>query len=157
MRRRVEVELPARRPGTVRVFEVAGRHLVEPTGAPEAVTVVHAGSVALVDMRPRTLFVEVPLRPPPGANQCLLRVGFRARVVDAATVARVRLTNLFPDLDAFINQSPRLRWLVTGTSLDRLDEAYFRIHQRLIAQCHASPPEVPGMQIRLVSVHVTVV
>jgi hypothetical protein len=45
---------------------------------------------------------------------------------------------------------------VTDTSLQHLDEAYFRIHQRLLAQCHANPPDVPGMQIRLVSVHVTI-
>ncbi|MCG5469188.1 hypothetical protein LADH09A_003096 [Micromonospora sp. LAH09] len=157
LRRRDEADLPTRRPGTVRVFEVAGRHIVEePGAASDAAVLLQAGSVAVVDLRPRTLVVEVLLRPPVGANRCLLRVGFRARVVDAATVARLRVTSLFPELDAFINQSQRLRWLVTDTSLEHLDEAYFRIHQRLLAQCHAHPPDVPGMQIRLVSVHVTI-
>ena len=157
-RRRAEADLPRRPSGTLRVFESDGYHTVETDGPlrPRDANVVNASSVVLVDMRPRTLNIEVDLKPPAGANRCVLKVGFRCRVTDPIVVARMRMTNLFPELDAWLGQNQRLRWLAAERNLDRVDEAYLLINQRIHAQFRTNPPQVPGVQVRLVSVRVAV-
>jgi hypothetical protein len=151
VRRRPESDLPGRPPGTLRVYEVDGRHVAE-SGPP----VIRARSVALVDLRPRTLSIDVDLRPPPGARSCVLRVGFRCQVTDPELVASCHLDSLFPELDSWLGQNQRLRWLAAEGNLDRLDDTYLLINQRILAQYRTMPPEVPGVGIRLVSVRVTV-
>jgi hypothetical protein len=151
VRRRAEDDLPKSPPGTLRVFEVSGEHV--PESAPHA---IRARSVALVDMRPRTLTVEVDLRPPAGARSCVLHVGFHCRVTDPVVVASRHTANLFPELDSWLGQNQRLRWLAAEGNLDRLDDTYLMINQRILAQFRTMPPKVPGVSIRLVSVRVTV-
>ncbi len=157
-RRREESDLPRRPAGTLRVFEFDGRHVVEAGRPmnPRDPYLVNASRVVLVDMRPRTLNIEVDLKPPPGSASCVLRVAFRCRVVDPARVAGLRMTNVFPDLDAWLGQNQRLRWLAAARHLDRVDEAYLLIDQRIHAQFRTCPPKLPGMQVRLVSVRVGV-
>jgi hypothetical protein len=157
-RTRAEADLPRRPAGTLRVFESDGYHVVEADGPlrPRDPHVVKASSVALVDMRPRTLNVEIDLKPPSGASNCVLKVGFRCRVTDPVLVAKMRMTNLFPELDAWLAQNQRLRWLAAERNLDRIDEAYLLINQRIHAQFRTNPPEVPGVAVRLVSVRVAV-
>jgi hypothetical protein len=157
-RHRPESDLPRRPPGTLRVFESRGYHVIEAEGPlrPRDPHLVNASSVALVDMRPRTLNIEIDLKPPRGATSCVLKVGFRCRVTDPIVVTRMRMTNLFPELDSWLAQSQRLRWLAAERNLDRIDEAYLLINQRIHAQFRTNPPEVPGMQVRLVSVRVAV-
>jgi hypothetical protein len=151
LRRRPEQDLPSRVPGTIRVYEVRGRHVPE-----SEAHAVRARSVAVIDMRPRMLNIDVDLRPPAGASSCVLRVGFRCQVTDSLTVAATHTANLFPELDGWLGQNQRLRWLAAESNLDRLDDTYLMINQRILAQFRTMPPHVPGMDIRLVSVRVRV-
>jgi hypothetical protein len=157
LRHRPVSELPHRPPGTMRVYEVHGRHILEP-GNTFAMDwrAAQARSVALVDMRPRTLNVEIDLKPPSGARACTLRVGFRCSVTDPILVASRHTANLFPELDGWLGQNQRIRYLAAESNLDRLDDTYLMINQRILAQFQTMPPEVPGVSIRLTSVRVTV-
>jgi hypothetical protein len=142
-------ELPSARPGVVFVFTVRGEQILRQGDGPLRMDeryLVNATVVTLVDIRPRTLTVEILLEPPEDkAPALLLTAGFRCRVTDPAIVAQLGFWSVFPDLDAYLRANLR-----PGGTADE-------IQQRLLARFAICPPEIIGMQIRPVSVRLSIV
>lgn len=140
--------LPEPPAGMVLVFQVRGEHhLWTGQGALrwEDRHLARANAVAVVDMRPRVLAVEIDLESPKLDELLTLRVSFRCQVVDAVAVARMGLCNIFPELDGYVRMALRQ---VPSPEL---------ISSRLLAQLAVSPPEMIGMHIRPISVQLSVV
>ena len=144
--------LPPHGPGTVRVFAVKGRYLPEPGPAKMRA----ATSVSIVDITPRMIQVSIEMQPPPGAIACHIRVSFRCRVIEPATVAQLHLHDLQSALDAYLAQSSRLRRIAAPVGPNQLHQTYLMIQQRISAQFSVQPPEIPGMRIELGSIQVDV-
>lgn len=135
-------DLPSTRPGVVFVFTVRGEQLLQHGAGPPR----NASAVTLVDIRPRTLTVEILLEPPEDKIPALLLTAeFRCRVTDPVVAAQLGLRSVFPDLDAYLRANLR-----PGGTADE-------IQQRLLARFAICPPEIIGMHIRPVSVRLSIV
>jgi hypothetical protein len=139
--------LPQPGPGTVMVFEVAGRY-----GDPYARSVhggephvVDATAVALVDLRERVIVVErtVPLARP--GDTVTVAASFRCKVTNPAAAAQSGLQDLIGVLTEHLSGDRELGGLGHAVRPDRVADTQPRFEAQVRAYCTVNPPDVPGV------------
>jgi hypothetical protein len=139
-------DMPDREPGMVRVLGVNGAFFAEDGryGFPRDL-VAAAHSVTYVDIAARTLEVILDLHTLPTDQPLRVQLGFRCRVRDPAAVAKAHITDVFPELEAYLAGLRWLRWFA-GCSPR---EGFALAQRRAIDQVNLRPPTIRGLQARL--------
>jgi hypothetical protein len=155
--RREPGELPTQPPGSVLVFEVAGRFEVlrerrHLSGREE--TVVDAVGVSVVDMRERLVTVDVLVPSASAADDFTIRALFRCRVTQPEVVAAAGITDLTGVLGGHIGQDRELASRCASYTVDAIREIREWATARVTAFCKVQPPRINGMSIWLAEVHV---
>jgi hypothetical protein len=150
-------QLPRHLPGTVPVFEVQDgyvafqerRHL----GRREDL-VVNAISVSIVDVRPRTVTVQLQVPSRSAADDFVLLVDFRCQVQEAETVAAFGTKDMTEPLRQYLRRDVSLTELGVGYSVEDINEVRKALASRVDAYTRLRAPHVDGMSISLGGVRV---
>jgi hypothetical protein len=156
-RARELAELPVQRPGTVLVFEVGSgylafterRHLV---GREELV--VNAISVSLVDVRRRSLTVQLSVPSSDPADEFIILVDFNCEVVEPEAVAAAGLRDLPGVLRHYLRQDAALSQLASTRSVEQINEVRLDVSARIEAYYRLRAPRIPGMSVELLNMRV---
>jgi len=150
-------DLPRHQPGTIPVFEVdtgyvafhERRHL----GRREDI-VVNAISVSTVDMRPRTVTVQVPVPSRSAADEFVLLVDFRCQVRDAEVVAAAGTRDMVEPLRQYLRRDVTLTQLGGRYTIEDINVVRDELASRVDAYTRLRAPHVDGMAIALGGVRV---
>jgi hypothetical protein len=150
-------ELPKHIPGTVPVFEVRDgyvafqerRHL----GRREDM-VINAISISTVDMRPRTVTVQLQVPSRSAADEFVLLVDFRCQVQDAEVVAETGTRDMTEPLRQYLRRDVSLTQLGVAYTVEQINEVREELSSRVDAYTRLRAPHVPGMTVTLAGVRV---
>lgn len=157
--RRELSQLPVQRPGTALVFASGSgmyrvyredRHL---KGTEDAV--VSAVSVSVVDLRERSIWVELTIPSASPADDFMIRVCFRCRVTSPERVAEAGLTDVATLLRHHLAEDSSLMMYGLRYSVERLNEFRRLVLARLESSVELNPPFVDGVALVMSAVDVT--
>lgn len=150
-------QLPRHIPGTVPVFEVQDgyvafqerRHL----GRREDL-VVNAISVSIVDVRPKTVTVQLQVPSRSAADEFVLLVDFRCQVQEPETVAAFGMRDMAEPLRQYLRRDVSLTELGVQYSVEDINEVRKALSSRVDAYTRLRAPHVDGMSVGLGGVRV---
>ncbi len=150
-------DLPRHIPGTIPVFEVRDgfvafrerRHF----GKREDL-VVNAISVSIVDIRPRTVTVELPVPSQSAADDFVLLVDFRCEVSDPEQVVAAGLRDMTVPLRHYLSRDVSLTQLGIQHSVEEINVVRDKLSARVDAYTRLRRPHVEGMSVELAGVRV---
>ncbi|MEU2629529.1 hypothetical protein [Kitasatospora sp. NPDC007106] len=150
-RRRPLSDLPERKPGTALVLHVGGRcvemdvgHRL--TGAEEEL--LEATSVSVVDLRPRTIVVELNVPSADPADSFDIHVVFQATVVRADIAAQNGAVDLAGELRRYVRRDGKLLNIGSSYRVSQITEVRELVEARVEAYCQLLPYEdAPGLSV----------
>jgi hypothetical protein len=150
-------ELPTQRPGSVLVFEVGSgyiafterRHLA---GREELV--VNAVSVSVVDVRPRTVTVQLAIPSSNPADDFIVLADFGCRVDEPEAVVAAGLRDVSATLRQYLRQDTSLNQLAARRSVEQINEVRMEVAARIEAYYRLRAPRIAGMSVGLLDVRV---
>ncbi|MEV1248937.1 hypothetical protein ACIBO2_44530 [Nonomuraea sp. NPDC050022] len=153
--RRDTSQLPATPAGAVLVFEVHGghrafmerRHL---KGSEEAV--VEAVSVAVVDVRTRSVHVEVQLPSRDLGYRFIVRANFKCRVTNPETVVADHVQDVAEILAGHLRKDAKLMQLGATRPIEDTHALAPEVAARVQAYLEFYPPTIDGMEVDLAHV-----
>ena len=145
-------ELPRHLPGTVPVFEVHNgyvafqerRHL----GRREEL-VISAISVSTVDMRPKTVTVQLQVPSCSAADEFVLLVDFWCQVEDPERVAEAGLRDMTEPLRQYLRRDVSLTQIGVRYSVEDINVVRNELLSRVDAYTRLRAPHVDGMSVAL--------
>ncbi|MEV5414038.1 hypothetical protein AB0K60_35045 [Thermopolyspora sp. NPDC052614] len=148
-------ELPETPAGAILVFEIEGgfrafserRHL---TGSEEAV--VNAVSVSVVDVRTRSVTVEVPIPSQDLGYRFPVRVEFKCRVVEPELVVEHHVADVAAILASHLRGDVKLMQLGRNRPIEETYALIPEVSARIQAYLEVYPPEIEGMRITFAGV-----
>jgi hypothetical protein len=148
--------LPPQAPGTVYVFEHAGRYQGPYSrrvngGEPY---VIDATAVCLVQMRDRLVTVRRSMPSARAGVNLVVSATFRCVVTDPVVVARGGLTDLDSVLATHVAADRELATLGRIVRPERAADAVLRIEAQLRAHCTVNPADVQGVDCVVAAVEV---
>ncbi len=155
--RRETSELPPQVPGTVLVFEVNGRHEVlrdrrHLSGKED--DVVDAVSVSVVDLRDRTVTVDLTVASASAADDFTVRVRFGCRVTQPDVVAAAGIRDLTTFLRGHLGNDRDLVRRCGAHPVEDINAVREWVTARVAAYCRIQPPRLAGMTLTLSEVEV---
>jgi hypothetical protein len=156
-RSRSRSDLPRHRPGTVPVFEVrdgfVAFHERRYLGRREDL-VVNAVSVSTVDLRPRTVTVQLQVPSNNPADEFVLLVDFHCEVRDPEAVAAAGLSDMVGPLRRYLRRNASLIQLGVQHTVEEINLVRDELSSRVDAYTRLRAPQVGGMTISLAGVRV---
>jgi hypothetical protein len=150
-------DLPRHIPGTIPVFEIndgyVAFHERRHFGKREEL-VVNAISVSTVDVRPRTVTVQLPVPSRSAADDFTLLVDFRCEVRDPVRVTADGLTDVTVPLRHYLRRDVSLTQLGTQHSVEEINVVRDKLKARVDAYSRLRAPHVEGMSVELAGVRV---
>ena len=148
--RRPLTDLPDARPGTAVVLHVGGRCIAVTeghrlTGAEDML--IEATSVSVVDLRPRTIVVELNVPSADPADTFDIHVVFEARVVRAEIAAETGAVDLAAELRRYVRRDGTLLKIGNGYRVAQIGEVRELVEARIEAYCELLPYEAPGLSV----------
>lgn len=148
-------ELPETPAGSILVFEVDGgfhafaerRHL---KGSEEAV--VNAVSVSVVDVRTRSVSVDIPIPSKDLGYRFPVRVDFKCRVEQPEVVVEHHIADVAAILAAHLRNDVTLMQLGMNRPIEETYSLVPEVSARVQAYLEIYPPEIEGMRIEFAGV-----